>query len=254
MTNPSNMESESGLTSYNQDSERTKRLIAMGQMAATLAHEIRNPLGSMELFCTLLKKELAGNTNSLNLAEQIHVGIRRLEAVISNCLQFTREVRPTYEKIGLSRFIDDTLAFVQPQARQLHVEVGCRVDCDIEIEVDSELLGQALLNILVNALDSVEEKFDVADKSSAGAQGRIEVSTEVLPSGYFRLVVSDNGIGIDEADRSQVFDPFFSTKKSGTGLGLSVVHSIISAHRGSITIESEKGTGTKVLIMLPVRQ
>lgn len=227
------------------DSEQGQRLIAMGQMAASLAHEIRNPLGSMELFCSLLKKDLAEQPEALNLAEQIHAGIRRLNHIITNCLQFSRDLKPKYKELTDSAaFIREVVGFIKPQAEAAEITIRLEESSEAPAWVDAHQLQQALVNILLNAVEAFQTQ-------QADGERLIEIKSTVSSDGQWCLTISDNGIGMSEEDASHVFDPFYSTKERGTGLGLSVVYSIINAHNGSISIASRPGKGTIVSVELP---
>jgi len=223
------------------DSERAKRLMAMGQMAATLAHEIRNPLGSMELFCSLLKKDLADEPERFNLAEQIHVSIRRLDRVISNCLQFAREIVPRKSVVAepvslVAEAIENAKASLETTNVVISLEeIGTGV-----VEVDSYQLNQAILNLIINAAQAAEKV----------ANGSVRVCSNLNAADSWVIEVSDNGTGIAKEQLEMIFDPFFTTKPKGTGLGLAIVHAIVKAHNGSIEVDSD-AQGTTFTVRLP---
>ena len=222
--------------------ERAQRLMAMGEMAACLAHEIRNPLGSMERYCTLLKKDLQTQPGALALAEQIHQGIRTLDRIITNSLQFSRDITPKLARVEqVQELLDETLAFAN--ARADNVDLVCKIEGEGPVFVDRYLVTQALLNVVLNGVDAAAERAAVN-----GGRGQVTVTSTVSASGEWRVSVHDNGRGIGEADYARIFDPFFTTKKGGTGLGLPIVHSIVTAHDGTIAIESSEATGTNVII------
>lgn len=228
------------------DMERAKRLMAMGQMAASLAHEIRNPLGSMELYCTLLKKDLAQSPSSFQLAEQIHEGIRILDRIISNCLQFSRDIIPrrTWEETADSLF-EGLLSRVAAKAEQQGVSLLFVDNGKYPIYVDVYLAEQALLNVVLNALEAYD---------GDGSQDReIRIESDRQRPETWQLRVIDNAPGIKESDLEQIFDPFFTTKRDGTGLGLAIVHSIAQAHGGSVSIRSRAGEGTEVMFEFPAK-
>lgn len=218
--------------------ERAQRLMAMGEMAASLAHEIRNPLGSMELYCTLLKKDLQAQPGALALAEQIHQGIRTLDRIITNSLQFSRDITPKLARVeNVQELLDETLAFAT--ARAENVDLVCKTEGEGPVYVDRYLVTQALLNVVLNGVDAA---------AASGQRGRVTITSTVGANGEWRVSVHDNGRGIGEADYARIFDPFFTTKKGGTGLGLPIVHSIVTAHQGTIAIESSEANGTNVII------
>lgn len=217
------------------EEERAKRLMAMGEMAASLAHEIRNPLGSMELFCSLLKKDLKENPELHHLAEQIHKGIKTLDRIIANCLQFTRDVKPQRKSLDdIRAFLKECLESIRPRLTAANVAIEIETVGDGEVNVDRYQIQQAVLNLVLNGLDAIE---------ASGRPGRIVLRSEVK-NGHWTLSISDNGVGIPTGDEEKIFDPFFTTKQSGTGLGLAVVHSIVNAHGGSVAVESRSNEGT----------
>lgn len=232
---------------------RAKRLMAMGQMAASLAHEIRNPLGSMELFCTLLKKDLADEPEKLGLAEQIHEGIKALNRIISNCLQFNRDIVPKRKVVEDTRLLlEKTVEFVRHRAQQDEVELTVEVLGTRPAVIDPYLFNQALLNLLMNAFDAVVDRRDKMDAVAIRSfTPRIDVLADSRGDDAWLVSVRDNGSGIAADCHSKIFDPFFTTKERGTGLGLAVAHSIVSAHRGKISVSSETGRGTEFLLNFP---
>lgn len=229
---------------YSDEASREARLIAMGQMAASLAHEIRNPLGSMELFCTLLKKDLQDREASLALAEQIHLGIRKLDRIISNCLQFTRDVKPHREQItDAGPLLLEAAQYIAPRAKDLGVQVSVSAESNGIAELDRSLLSQVLVNLSLNAVE--------ASGSRDSNPREVRLDGKISGAGTLTVIIADNGPGIPADILGHIFDPFFTTKVGGTGLGLPIVHSIVTAHRGRIGITSEGGTGTEVLIEIP---
>ena len=232
------------------DEERTKRLLAMGQMAASLAHEIRNPLGSMQLFCTLLKKDLSEEPKLFQLADQIHQGIERLNSVISNCLQFARDAKPRKQTIrDIPAFLQDAASPVAPQIERLGIEFEMEHSGDSQALADPFLLSQALANLVANAVDAVAEKLEQSPEEQSSSY--VKVLSELKQGEVWRIQIKDTGLGIEEKEQGAVFDPFFTTKDRGTGLGLSIVHTIVKAHGGSIAFESMRGQGTCFTIEFP---
>ncbi len=220
---------------------QAERLMAMGQMAASLAHEIRNPLGSMELFCTLLKKDLVTQPNLLQVAEQIHLGIRTLDRIISNCLQFARDVAPRMKLCrDIRPILEESRKYAQTKADDCKVTIVVECRGEGAVELDQFLLQQVLVNILLNAVE--------AAASDSGGSVRL---VSDIGRDTWEIRVEDNGPGISAEDQLKMFDPFFTTKQGGTGLGLTIVHSIVTAHGGEIEIESNLGSGTAVIIRFP---
>jgi len=228
--------------------ERTERLLAMGQMAASLAHEIRNPLGGMELFCSLLVKELGDEERKKNLAEQILKGIRTVERTIQNCLQFAREIIPQRMLIpNVGQYCKEMVEIVSPRAKDLGVNI-LLVAKDERGYFDPFLMQQTLINLLTNGVDAVHDRMRRELRENSATCLANEVTVEVVNSNPLQITVSDTGDGIKEENLSRIFDPFMTTKTTGTGLGLAICHAIIRAHGGEIKVESENGAKFTVII------
>ncbi len=210
------------LSEKNKALERKNRLAALGEMAAGLAHEIRNPLGGIQLYASLLKKDVEDRPASHQIVEKIAGGVRRLEGLVSQVLQFSRDITAQRADCDLAQLVAQTLGLAAPKLTGVDV----RVDGPeaLRVSADPLLLGQALLNLLLNAAEAMQ------------SQGRLSV--EYGPAGQetFFLAVSDSGPGIEPAVAERIFNPFFSTKESGTGLGLAIVHRIVEAHDGAIGV------------------
>jgi signal transduction histidine kinase len=225
--------------------ERSKRLIAMGEMAASLAHEIRNPLGSMELYCSLLKKDLSGEAKLLSLAEHIHSGIKSLDRIITSCLQFARDHQPRCILVSdVKTMLSETIKGVSSRASSSGVQFVSEYIGQNKIYVDPYLISQAILNLLINALDAVNSCDSTQDRF-------VKLTSDTSQEGIWVVKVMDNGQGIPLENQEKIFDPFYTTKCDGTGLGLAIVHSIVSAHGGQIEIESNFKDGTTVTIKIP---
>jgi PAS domain S-box-containing protein len=227
--------------------KRSERLAAMGEMAVELAHEIRNPLGSIELFASLLEKELPRPSDPGRWAENIRIGSRSLNNIVSNMLHFANPLAPHFQDVDLHGLIREILSFAEPILKQREVWVEIRLDArDCAVSGDRELLKQMMLNLVLNSLQAMP------------AKGSLTISTRdvsALPGGLVcpgvELAVRDTGFGIPPENLGRIFDPFFTTNKNGTGLGLSVVHQIIDQHSGFVHVESEVNVGTTFTIVLP---
>jgi signal transduction histidine kinase len=210
------------LSEKNRQLERKKRLAALGEMAAGMAHEIRNPLGGIELYASSLAQDVRDLPGPLELVNKISAGVKRLEALVSQVLQFSREISPQRVESDLARLVDQSLELAADRigAGIVHRATGPR---PMAVRVDRLLMGQAILNLIINAAEAV------------GGRGGIDINWSALDAeGKFRLSIRDTGPGIAAANLDRIFNPFFTTKESGTGLGLAIVHRIIEAHDGTI--------------------
>jgi signal transduction histidine kinase len=224
-----------------QQASREDRLAAMGRMAAELAHEIRNPLGSLSLFSGMLVEDLAEQPGPLELARKMQEGVGRLNRVVGNTLAFSRDLQPRPVSLPLRAFWEEalrstSLAEAVPWDNQIPDQASWHGDPD--------LLRQVAQNLIQNATRAVDETLEPRILLTAA-----EELLDQRPC--WHLTLSDNGCGIAAEALSKVFDPFFSTFGGGTGLGLAVCHRIIVAHGGLLYIESEVGRGTTVHLRLP---
>jgi signal transduction histidine kinase len=225
--------------------KRIERLSAMGEMAVELAHEIRNPLGSIELFASLLIKELSGDPK--RWAENIRIGTRSLNTIVTNMLHFANPGQSDFFEVDVNAVIEETVKFTEPLMRQRHVRIETALNAEKpSISGDHELLKQMMLNLVFNAMKAMPSK------------GAITINTRNLErrgsAPALELQVSDTGIGIPTENLSRIFDPFFTTNKNGTGLGLSVVHQIVQRHSGKIWVSSEVNRGTTFTILFECEQ
>lgn len=227
------------LAEKNRAIERSRRLAAMGEMAARIAHEIRNPLGSMAIFATLLERELADVPDKAKLAEHISKGIKTLDNLLSNMLLFAGAPEAKLKPVELNDIVDDAILLAGDRGKA-GVEIRASYKGRKRVMADPNLLRQLFLNLIINALDAVEE------------DGRIGISVDTeTEEGSVVIKVSDNGRGIPREQIDRIFDPFFSTKDRGTGLGLAIVSAVVDAHMGRLDVRSEPGKGTTFTLGIP---
>jgi two-component system sensor histidine kinase FlrB len=210
---------------------RLERLAAMGEMAMELAHEIRNPLGSIELYASMLEGEYA---------EQIVRSVRLLNHSVTNVLQFGKPIVPDPKKMSVYRLLEGIRVFLQPVARQKNIRLVTDCEPDCLAVADHELLHRMLLNLVLNALREIPTDGTVSLKGQV-ARGDVLIEVE------------DSGPGIQDERLAQIFDPMFSTSRDGCGLGLPIVKRIVESHNGMITVSSSR-KGTRFLIALPHNQ
>ena len=216
--------------------ERNQRLIAMGEMAAKIVHEIRNPLCSIELFSSMLEKELTSSVHK-DLARGISTGIGNLNTILTNMLFFARPNRPVLGTIRLDEVIEESFRMLLPMMESRNVRLWHALE-DCEITGDAELLKQVFLNILINATQAMQDG------------GEITVTMERDEDAVV-VYVKDTGSGIAREHLEKIFDPFFTTKDNGTGLGLAIVNTIMQANGGYIKAESEQGKGSTFSLSFP---
>ncbi len=236
--------------------QNQKRMAALGEMAASVAHEIRNPLGTIEGFARLLKRDLADQPDRLRLAGKIVEGVQNLNYVITNMLTYARPMSLQCEPFAAAALLDEVEPVLQDRARNEQVVLRIRKRNADRLVLDGDLRQwrQALLNIGLNAIEACVEKARRAGAACATPPtkppGRVELCAEARGS-RVALIVRDNGCGIAPADRARLFDPFFTNKHGGTGLGLSLCHKIAQAHGAEIGVESREGGGSVFEILVP---
>jgi two-component system sensor histidine kinase HydH len=222
--------------------KRQEKLAAIGNLAAGVAHEIRNPLSSIKGFATHFKERFSEGSPDKQAASILIQEVDRLNRVVTELLEFSRPSDIEAKTVDLRELIDRSLAFVQEDAAQKSIEVDVSWNTPSDrIEVDPDRLSQALLNLYLNAVQAME----------SGGSLQVAVSGD---DGQVRIDVTDSGPGIAPEMINTVFDPYYTSKGSGTGLGLAIVHKIVEAHRGQIRVFSRPGRGTTFTLLLPKKQ
>jgi len=228
-----------------EEAERNHRLAAVGEMAAKMAHELRNPLGSIELFASLLQKEISKtskDTEKTAWAGHLLSAVKTMDYSITNLLLFTRKPQPVCKKVDLKRMISDLFGFAEQLFQQHHIEVFQKIDPNLKaVSCDEDLLKQVLLNLILNAIDAMPQGG--ALKISAYRTQDLQEETVIT--------LSDTGSGISEAALPKIFDPFFTTKSTGSGLGLAIAQNAVTAHHGVIQVKNRAEHGVTFSIRLP---
>jgi len=241
------LEDVTELKKWQQQAMRNEGLSAMGEVAAQVAHEIRNPLGVIKLFASLLRKEFNGDGRREELLEHILIGVKEIEGVLGNLLLFVRPQAPVFRTIDLRAPLREVLSFVAPLLEENGIRMVERISrSPLEIEGDGELLKQVFYNVVLNAVQAMPEGGTLR-VSTTRRRSRIKGQRMV------EVVVADSGVGIPPEDLQRIFSPFFTTKERGTGLGLTVVHRIVEVHGGLVEVESEVGKGTTFRISIPLK-
>jgi len=230
----------SSLTNVYEELHQKEKLVVVGQMAAAIGHEIRNPLSSLKGF-TQLQQERYPNTNDFYpiMIQEID----RINSIVKDlmCLGKPKEIE--FKKTGIEEIIAYTLSITQQQAERQGVTVVTTIAGPLlPLDCDEKQLKQVFLNLIKNAIESMP------------VGGKIQVHVIDVEKHKMCISIQDEGIGIADENILNLGEPFFTTKKDGTGLGLMVTNQIIKDHNGELKIESEIGKGTKVKVMLPISQ
>ena len=228
------------LAEKNRELARKERLAALGEMAAGVAHEIRNPLAGIQLFASLLERDLADRPKLGGLAAKISNGVGTLEGIVSDILAFAGQREVELKPVQLAASVSEALELVAPRRSALQVEIHLDEDrFRCAVWANATQLQRALLNLLFNALDA------------AGDGGEVWLDCrEDRGAGLVHVSVADNGPGVSPEQSQKVFDPFFTAKDSGTGLGLAIVHRIAETHGGSVRVSRREGGGAVFTLSL----
>lgn len=220
---------------------QNQRLAAMGEMAASLAHQIRTPLSSAILYSSGLKRQQMPELERQHCGEKIISRLRHLEHIVNDMLLYARGANPGGDRFTVGSLLKDLVLSVESPLHDatIHLDVQDETG-SAELAGNRQMLVSALINLVVNAMQAMQ------------GDGCIDVKASCAGADILQLMVRDNGIGFSEEARRHAFDPFFTTRKDGTGLGLAVVTAIVSAHNGEIKLDSEQGKGSTFILQLPI--
>ncbi len=222
---------------------RSEKLISLGRLSAGVAHEIRNPLNAMKGAMVHLQQRWAHEPLIQQYTSLVCEEIDRLNRVVTEILYFSKQSLPRLEKAELNQVISDAQSVLAEEAAQRGVRFINALDPSLPlVSLDEHQMEQVLLNLIFNAMDAMPKGGDLrfTTKMDEGSPKQV------------KLTVEDNGQGISQDDLPNVFDPFYTTKEDGTGLGLPLSMGIVEGHGGVLDIESRVGLGTKVSITLPL--
>ncbi|TVR15296.1 MAG: PAS domain-containing protein [Planctomycetota bacterium] len=239
--------------------ERGRRLKSLGEMAAGVAHEIRNPLNGIEGFASLLVRDMQAGSPSARHAQAIVSGVRDLNRTVTGLLQFTQQKTPNKRHVPMDELATAVCELVQAELlvsdERSISSADAAVTCVIaedwherRLHIDPSQIRQVLLNLLQNAVHAAQDQQQANDV-------RVELrlgSSQQREKRYCLLEIADNGAGINDAHQADIFTPFFTTKDHGTGLGLAIVHSIVQLHDGSIEVDRDPQLGgARFRMLLP---
>lgn len=218
---------------------RADRLSALGELSAGMAHEIRNPLGSIKGAVEIIKDDYTAEEAKYEFIQILIRETDRLNQIVQEFLGFAKPKNPELQFVDLNESLESVLTLAAQQARKAGVKVEKKLDPAIgKRSLDAGLLKQAFLNLILNAIQAMPDGGSLSVESS-------------LRNGALEVTIADTGIGIPEENRKKLFSPFFTTKKNGTGLGLAITYRIIENHRGVIDVASRPGGGTAFTVRIP---
>jgi signal transduction histidine kinase len=231
------------LKKMQEEVHQSRVLSALGEMAATVAHEIRNPLGGIGGYASLLARSIPPEDPKRKYVDKIIGGISSLNKIVSNLLAFTRKINLQKQNMDLVAWAEAILAHaeieIEKENKRLFIERDFPAE-PLNAEIDGERLQQVMLNLLMNGIQAIEN------------YGKISVSIRSDKT-FAEITVTDTGKGIETEHLKSIFMPFFTTKEQGTGLGLAIVKKIVDLHEGEIFVESEVGKGTSFSVKIPLQ-
>jgi len=222
---------------------RSEKLAALGQLAAGIAHEIRNPLTSINILIHSLTENLSSGNSQKEDLKVIEEEIHRINEIVDQFLRFAKPAPPLLKKADVISIFEETLQLLRPQIEKQGIVIQKEFQPLPPILMDREQMKQVILNLLLNAVQAMPKGGNLVLKGH-------------IPEGdrWIRLSIQDSGVGISGEDINKLFDPFFSTKEGGMGLGLSIAHRIVDQHHGKIEVESIPGEGTLFTVWLPIHK
>ena len=234
---------------------RSDQLSSVGTLAAGMAHEIKNPLDTIKTFTQLLPQRYADEEFRQDFSSLVAHEVSRIDGIVNQLLSFSKPTKPHLMPMNLHGAIEQVLKLMNEQLTQKHISLDTRLDAASDkILGDESLLFQALINLHLNAIDAIEQDGSILVSTTNCAYRFAQTTGESALKQCIRFQISDSGKGIDKESLQKIFDPFFTSKSEGTGMGLSVSHGIIQEHHGVVEVESELGKGTTFYIYIPLLQ
>lgn len=223
------------------------KLVLLGQLSAGISHEIRNPLAAVNLNLQLLSRKIAEDSPDYPFVQSALQGVERISKIVEVSLNFSRPAIPDVKEMNINSIIPQTLDLVASSIRKKDIKVNIKLAEDLpNIAIDAKQVQQVLINLITNASDAIKDK------------GTIEINTHLESSAkynrgeYVVVAISDTGCGISPEELSKVFNPFFTRKAEGTGLGLPITQRILHQHNGIIDVQSKVNEGTTFYVKFPV--
>ncbi|NIP43130.1 MAG: PAS domain S-box protein [candidate division Zixibacteria bacterium] len=219
---------------------RVKTLAALGEMAATVAHEVRNPLGGILGFAALLRKDFSDDDPRIKTVDKIIKGVENLDKSVSSLLNYAQEVHPAVKAVRIKPFVEEVVTnfrmTLEQNGEASNIDLIISPE-SLEWQFDPQHISQCLTNLLLNAHQAQE--------------GNSEIKLSVVADDKLSIVISDPGSGISRENKKKLFTPFFTTRNSGTGLGLATVKKLVLLHKGEVKVDSEIGRGTDITLEIP---
>jgi len=224
----------------NRELARKNRLADLGQMASHVAHEVRNNLVPVSLYMSLLRRRLSDDSGSLDILAKVEAGFAALDVTVNDLLNFTAHRNPQWQTFLVGDLVEEVCDSLAPQLEAQMIDLDVDVPPNTLLSADREMVRRALLNLVLNAIDVMPDGGELVITSYDGVRG-------------FEIEVADSGPGLSDEDKRRVFEPFYTTKQNGTGLGLAVVYHVAEAHGGTVTATNCPEGGAAFTIKFPRR-
>ena len=224
----------------NRELARKNRLADLGQMAAHVAHEVRNSLVPMTLYLSLLRRRLSEDQGSVDIVHKVSSGLSALEATVTDLLGFASDREPQWRNVPIGELVAEVIDSLAPQLAAQEIHWRMEIPQSTHLVADRDQLRRAILNLVLNALDAMPAGGELVITSWHGQDG-------------FELEVADSGEGIPASRIDRIFEPFFTTKREGTGLGLAIVQRIAEVHGGTIAVANCPEGGAAFTLRFPRR-
>lgn len=225
------------LEEKNRQLARKNRLADLGEMAAHIAHELRNPLVAVQLYVSLLQRDLPDDAGCRAMVRKVQAALNGLNVTLTDLLHFASDGRPDPCPQRLLPLAEEVVRSLQPQLDQSGVHVSLEIEPELDVLADREMLQRALVNMAMNGVEAMPDG------------GRLTISAHESGA-TLSVSVADSGCGISDETRQQLFEPFFTTKAAGTGLGLAIVYRIVEAHHGAIEVRNRPEGGAVFTLRL----
>ncbi|MDA7979131.1 MAG: ATP-binding protein [Pirellulales bacterium] len=225
----------------NRELARKNRLADLGQLASHVAHEVRNNLVPVTLYLGMLKRRLEADSESQDVLNKVAVGVADMDALVNDLLHFAAEREPQFHSTPLRSLIQDCMERLSPQLTAHGISISLDVDECIALPLDADMFRRVVLNLVINAIDVMPDG------------GQVEIAANVK-DGVCHLTIGDSGPGIPPAVMPRLFEPFFSTKGSGAGLGLAIAAHVVERHDGTLTASNrptQQGGGAILEVVVP---
>jgi hypothetical protein len=226
---------------YSERIERAEHLASFGELAAGLAHEVKNPLAGMKGALEIIVQKSGPTDPNKEIFQEVLLQIDKIIGIIQEFLNFAKPKPPHFTRIDPGLFVENAIRLAETQVQGKPIEFHfAGLKGDVRACLDADKMQEVILNLILNSIAAIDET------------GRVSVALSLPGEDALEIRVADNGHGIKEQNLSNIFTPFFSTKKGGTGLGLSISKRIVEEHHGTISVESREGQGTTFILRLPL--